>query len=65
MTAQTVTIPRDLFDLLAAMPQWPTVHPCPDCHGTAGHFHRCPAATPYWEAKFALDRWQRQQEQDA
>lgn len=58
----TVTIPRDLFDLLAALPQWPTEHPCPDCGGRVGHGYDCPAARPYWHARTALDRWRWEQE---
>lgn len=54
----TVTIPRPLFDLLAALPQWPS-SPCDACGGTVGHGYRCEAATPYWDARFALEQWQR------
>ena len=57
--SDTVTIPRSLFELLAVLPQWPTEHPCPACGGTVGHGHSCELATPYWEARFAVQAWQR------
>ena len=55
----TVTIPRSLFDMLAALPQWPA-SPCNACGGTVGHGHKCERAMPYWEARFAVERWQRE-----